>query len=153
MYIIDTNALVLLLIGIIDESLISTHKRTSIYDVDDFIELSNFIDKIENLIVLPNVWTEVDNLLNDFNGNYKYSYLVEITKAIKSSSEQYLSSLEAIDHDFFFDLGITDCLLLTIAKQNKYLITSDSKLSDYATSLGIQVYDLVKIKNLKLLNY
>lgn len=30
------------------------------------------------------------------------------------------------------------------------IITSDSMLSDYATANGIEVYDLVKIKNEKL---
>jgi hypothetical protein len=38
MILIDTNALVVLLIGLIDPKLFKTHKRVSIYEEEDFIE-------------------------------------------------------------------------------------------------------------------
>ncbi|MDF9800021.1 hypothetical protein OKW21_005284 [Catalinimonas alkaloidigena] len=59
---IDSNALVLLIIGLIDQNLIPKHKRTSIYRKKDFERLLNVIKDFNHLIVLPNIWTEVDNL-------------------------------------------------------------------------------------------
>lgn len=45
---------------------------------------------------------------------------------------------------------MTDSLILDEAKNCRLLITSDSILSDYAIANGIEVYDLVKVKNEKL---
>jgi rRNA-processing protein FCF1 len=152
MILIDTNALVVLLIGIIDPRLIKTHKRTSIYEEEDYNELISVIGKIDNLIVLPNVWTEVDNLLNNFSGNYKFKYVEEISTIIKLTTEKYISTSIATESDYFFELGVTDSILLEYAKKCKLLITSDSKLSDYAIANGIKVYDLISSRNQRFFN-
>lgn len=150
MIIVDSNALIVLLIGIIDPKLFKTHNTTSIYDEDDFNDLLNVIEDFKEIIVLPNIWTEVDNLLNSFGGNYRYQYIQKITEMIKITSEKYIDSKTGSECESFFDLGLTDSLVLQQAKFCKLLITSDSKLSDYAMAYGVKVYDLVKVKNEKL---
>ena len=149
MIIIDTNALVVLIIGLIDPKLIKNHRRTSIYTIEDYNKLLLVIGDIGRLVVLPNIWTEVDNLLNNFIG-YKYEYVVKISEIIKNTSEKYFESELATNCEAFFDLGLTDTLILECAKKCKLLITSDSKLSDYAIANGILVYDMVKERNEKL---
>jgi len=150
MILIDTNALVILIIGQIDSKLINSHRRTSIYEEQDYYDLITVIKDYKKLVVLPNVWTEVDNLLNNFGGEQKYKYIVAIKETIKSSSEKYINSLIGIDSDSFFDLGLTDSLLLNFAKECEFLITSDSSLSDYALASNIKVYDIVKNRNIRL---
>lgn len=150
MILIDTNALLILIIGLIDTELFKTHKRVSIYEKRDFEELLIAIGSIANLIVLPNVWTETDNLLNNFTGNYKYQYIQNITAVIQSTAEIYIPSTTSVMSPYFFELGLTDCLLLEQAKDCRLLVTSDSQLSDYANALGIQVYDVVKKRNERL---
>lgn len=150
MILVDSNALVVLLIGIIDPKLFKTHNATSIYDEEDFNDLLNVIEDLKKIVVLPNIWTEVDNLLNSFGGNYRYQYIQKITEMIKITSEQYIDSKTGSECESFFNLGLTDSLVLEKAKSCKLLITSDSKLSDYALAYGIKVYDLVKVKNEKL---
>jgi rRNA-processing protein FCF1 len=149
MIIIDTNALVLLLVGLIDTKLINNHRRTSIYDEEDFYDLVNIIGDISNLIVIPNIWTEVDNLLNN-SSSYKYIYIERLTETIRGTTEKYLESHTATNENSFYDLGLTDSLILQIAKSCKLLITSDSQLSDYAIANGIKVYDLVQISNQRI---
>jgi hypothetical protein len=150
MILIDTNALVILLIGLIDPKILKDHKRTSIYDETDYNNLLSAIGDLEELVVLPNVWTETDNLLNEFGGNYKYDYVQRVVEMLRLTSEQYLSSLSATLDTSFFDLGITDSLLLNHAKKCKFLITSDSLLADYARANSIKVYDLVRDRNDRL---
>lgn len=36
MILIDTNALVVLIVGLLDTGLLNRHKRTSIYEIEDF---------------------------------------------------------------------------------------------------------------------
>ncbi len=153
MILIDTNALVLLIVGLIDNDLIGKHKRTSIYDVEDFYLLIQMIGDLNQLVVLPNIWTEVDNLLNNFSGLYKHPYVEKITEIIRVTSEKYLDSVSGTEIHSFYELGLTDSLILEYAKECKFLITSDSKLSDYATAYGIKVYDIVKQKNIRLESY
>lgn len=152
MILIDTNALVVLIVGLIDTRLFKHHNRTSIYDEEDFNDLLHEIGAIEKLVVLPNVWTETDNLLNKFSGDYKTRYVGEIRKIITSTTEKFIASIKATESYTFYDLGLTDSLLLYYAKECQYLITSDSKLADYALANGISVYDMVKNKNQKLKN-
>lgn len=150
MKIIDSNALVVLLIGLMDPRLLRNHKRTSIYDENDFYELLQAIGGLKQIIILPNVWTEVDNLLNNFSGQYKYDYILTIANLIKESTEIYISSETVVERFEFYELGLTDSLILEEAKRCQLLITSDSRLSDFAIAHGIAVYDLVKAKNEKL---
>jgi hypothetical protein len=147
MILIDANALAVLLVGLVDAKLIGRHNRTSIYQEQDYYDLLSIIESFDKLIVLPNVWTEVDNLLNDFSGNHKYEYILQITETIKSTSEKYIPSLKATESDCFLDLGLTDSLLLEYSKECKLLVTGDSKLSDYANAYGVSVYDMVKSRN------
>lgn len=58
----------------------------------DFWDLLTHIPDRSSLIALPNVWTEVDNLLHQFNGTHKQLYIEKITDTIKQSSERYIES-------------------------------------------------------------
>lgn len=150
MIVIDTNALIVLLVGLIDTRLISQHKRTSIYDEQDFRDLVSVIESFDRLVVLPNVWTEVDNLLNKFSGDYKYLYMTKTCETMKASSEKYIMSLKGTESHSYYDLGLTDSLLLELAKGSELLITSDSSLSDFAIANNVKVYDIVKNRNERL---
>lgn len=147
MILIDSNALVVLIIGLVDQNLISKHKRTSIYTKKDFLDLLRVIGQFENLLVLPNTWTEVDNLLNRFSGNYKFKYIQIARNLIKRASEQYIETKSGFQNPSFWNLGLTDTLILEAGKECKLIITSDSKLSDYAQAYGINVYDMVSKRN------
>jgi hypothetical protein len=142
MKIIDANSLLVLILGLMRPSLIGTHEKTSIYDEEDFTNLLTVIEKFETLVVLPNIWTEVDNLLNRFNRGDKELYVKKIIQTIKDTSEKYLAS-STVDGKFeFYDLGLTDTLILEHGKNCDLLITSDSTLSDYARAYGIKVFDM-----------
>ena len=147
---IDSNVLVILILGLIDPNLIGKDKRTSIYEKEDFYDLLNVIGAIDKLVVLPNIWTEVDNLLNHISGSYKYQYIEKITSTIRVTSEEYVKSYVATQSQSFINLGLTDSLIMDLAKKCDFLITDDSRLSDSARANGILVYDIKSIRNEKL---
>uniref|UniRef100_UPI003593282E hypothetical protein n=1 Tax=Persicitalea sp. TaxID=3100273 RepID=UPI003593282E len=78
------------------------------------------------------------------------SYITNIVALIASATEKYLPSAKITGGYEFFNFGLTDALLLSEAQNCQLFITSDSELSDYASANGIQVYDLVRVKNEKL---
>jgi rRNA-processing protein FCF1 len=147
MKLIDTNALVVLLLGLIDPKLINSNRRTSIYEEQDFHDIILTIGQIENLIVLPNVWTETDNLLNNSIGHQKFKYIENIKYLVNNTTELYLKSASITNHNNLFELGITDSLLLSHAVNCELLITSDSTLADHARAIGVSVFDVVKNRN------
>jgi hypothetical protein len=146
----DTNALILLIVGLIDKSLISSHKRTSIYESTDFENLALLIGDLEKVVTTPNVLTEVDNLLNNFQKGHRWVYYQVLRELISKSTEKFLESKKISDLDPFFELGLTDTGVLELSKNCDFLITGDSKLADYANAFGIKVVDLVKIRNERL---
>ncbi len=150
MIFVDTNALILLIVGFIDKALISSHKRTSIYEPIDFENLTFLIGDLEKVVTTPNVLTEVDNLLNNFQKGHRWAYYQVIREIITKSSEKFLEARKVIDFDAFLQLGLTDTGILEICKNCDLLITGDSKLADYANAYGIKVVDLVKIRNNRL---
>ncbi len=150
MILIDSNSLIVIILGLMNPSLINSHSKTSIYDDEDFQNLMSTIKSIESIVVLPNIWTEVDNLLNKFSGSNKDLYIDKIINTIKSTSEKYLESILVEKKPSFYDLGLADTLILEYAKECDMLITSDSALSDYARAYGINVYDMKELKNEKL---
>lgn len=147
MILIDSNSLIVLILGLMNPRLINEHSKTSIYDEHDYQNLIDIIGDINSLVVLPNIWTEVDNILNKFSGGHRDLYVQTIINTIRQTSEIYLESQRVIDTHCFIDIGLTDTLILEYAKNCELLITSDSSLSDYARSYGIQVFDMKEFKN------
>jgi hypothetical protein len=152
MILIDANALVLLIVGTLEPDRIQKHRRTSIYDRVDYEKLCNTIGTFENLVILPNVWTEVDNLLNACNGEHKNRYVLFLKHLSASATEKYIASHQAFHTPVIYDLGLTDTLLLSYALQCDRLITADSVLADYAKAYGCSVYDLKAEKRDRLLS-
>ncbi|WP_439490352.1 PIN domain-containing protein [Algoriphagus sp.] len=150
MIFIDANALILLVVGLIDKSLISTHKRTSIFESIDFENLTFLIGSLERILTTPNVLTEVDNLLNNFQKGHRWTYYQVLKELISKSTERFIESKSNLESQAFFDLGLTDSGVLEICKECDFLITGDSKLADYANAYGIKVIDLKKIRNDRL---
>jgi len=108
------------------------------------------IETFDKLVVLPNVWTEVDNLLNKFGGERKYQYVTKTCETMKAASEKFIESILGTESDGYYNLGLTDSLLLELAKDCDLLITSDSSLSDFAVANNIKVFDTVKNRNERL---
>lgn len=150
MIFVDTNALILLVVGLIDRSLIKSHKRTSIYESIDFENLASLIGDFEKIVTTPNVLTEVDNLLNNFQKGHRWAYYQVLRELISKSSEKFIESKMIINLHPFFELGLADTGVLELSKNCDFLITGDSKLADYANAFGIKVVDLVKIRNERL---
>jgi len=98
MILIDTNALLILVLGLIDPQSINKNKRASIYDEQDFYLLLSIIKDFSNLVILPNIWTELDNLLNNLTGDNKYKYCEILKRLSLETKEEYLETTIGINH-------------------------------------------------------
>lgn len=148
MILVDTNALVIVVLGLMDIKLINSHKTTSIYEEEDFYTIMHLIDNdLKNILAIPNTLTELDNLLNSFGGSYKHIYHTTIRKILLETTEKNFTSLSVVDSPYLSMLGLTDSIILNIADHFDALITTDSLLSDVANANGITVFDMVRSRN------
>ena len=62
-YFLDTNLLVLLVVGSESRELISKHRRLRDYYAEDYDILCEFLENAKTLYVTPNTLTETSNLV------------------------------------------------------------------------------------------
>lgn len=71
---IDTNLLVLLLVGSYNEDMISNFKRTTNYTIEDYRYLKVFLTRFEKHFYTPNILTEITNLTDSINSEPNFSF-------------------------------------------------------------------------------
>ena len=154
---IDTNSLILYILGTVNPEYFADnrkHDRISAFSKKEFDFLCSIIASHQRLVSSPNVWTEVDNLCTNYiHGDDKYRYIQIMNSLISNSFEKYLETATVLtDYECFYRIGVTDSILLKLAQECKTLVTADSKLSDSAHALGINVVDLKAIATNNIFN-
>ncbi len=126
--ILDTNLLVLLIIGLTDRRFIAKHKRTRSFEVEDFELLTNALANYDQIIVTPHILTEASNLISQTDEPTTSAVRATLLKLLESQKEEFEASVEIAKHNSFLRLGLTDCAILRLIKEDISLITSDLDL-------------------------
>lgn len=157
--IIDTNALIILIVAMIEPSLVDSYKRTKSYCLEQD-DIKKLLERaaLDKLLVLPNILTEVDNILNEaFQAKYQPKYLRILEMLTQKAKEEYIPSEQAVKAGWVFrKLGITDTLIINLASQYRdkklldCVITADSDLSSCLRGYNIPTYDIKEELNKKL---
>ncbi len=135
-YIIDTNLLVLLIVGKTSDRFVGIHKRTSSYTVDDFVLLELILSDAVKIVVTPNVLSETSNLLRQFADPGR-SLIVDYFKFfVENACEVYVESASIINNKSFDRLGLTDASILSIQEKDFILLTDDLDLYLASDALG-----------------
>ncbi len=125
---IDTNLLVLLVVGRTQRSMINRHRRLKGYSESDYDALVGLLDQETKIIVTPNTLTESSNLLA-YGPPSVNSRLFETLKFMIHASEEIVVQSEvASEVPEFGWLGLTDAVLVHVASPDVPLITSDFRL-------------------------
>lgn len=128
---IDTQLLVLLVVGETDKALISKHRRTRAYRVEDYERLVRLINETDHQVfVTPNTLTETSNLLaQDRREEPDRSRIFGVLQAlIERTEEKVVESKIAARNRNFKRLGLTDAVLLEAISASNPLITTDLNL-------------------------
>ncbi len=140
-YFVDTNLLILYVVGQEDPDIIAKHGRLEDYSIDDYILLSDLIAKVGQLFVTPNTLTETCNLLGQHGDPEKTRLLERLRYIIQTSNEVTVASSAAVSNATFHRLGLADCVLCEAATRDTPLITVDFRL--YLELLGKNGEDVV----------
>ena len=135
---IDSNLLVLLIVGNVGREYIAKHRRLTAYSArDSDILVENFVDG-KTVVVTPNTLTEASNLLAQHGEPERSMFLNELRSVIEDSDEIYVESTKATNSDEYESLGLADSALLNASTPARPLVTVDFELWQAALTNGIQ---------------
>lgn len=125
---IDSNLLVLLVVGSLDKQLIARHRRLSAFTPEDFDILADLMTQVEVVFATPNTLTEASNLIAQHREPQRRDLLGELQRAIETTIEIIVPSAEASLREEFIGLGLADAALLTVVNSDRPLLTDDLQL-------------------------
>ncbi|MFD1253853.1 hypothetical protein DEVEQU_01683 [Devosia equisanguinis] len=145
--ILDTNLLLLLVVGETDKAMVDRHRRLQIYTLEDFVWVRQQVNASAGLILCPNIITETSNLIR-YSSNRDAIAIAELFKIVVGQfDETYVPSTSAVQRQEHGRLGVTDSVLLILANSMAQLITDDLDLALAADRAGADVINYNHIRD------
>lgn len=139
---IDSNVLVLYVVGSKNPELIRNIGRTANFDENDFILVSKFIEIFDYKITSPHVLTETSDLLGESN-----DFQLILQSFINLSEEKYLVSKEIAASKSYLKFGLADSAIAEISRNSYLIFTADNRFYGYLASVGIDAVSLDLLKS------
>lgn len=144
---VDTNILLLYIVGSLNLDQIARHKRTEKFSVEDFRLLSGLLRDSGGIIVTPNILSEVSNLLGYTNERTKAKLFLLFSSIVRDLKEHYVRSLAAVEVPEFLRLGLTDAAVLAFANKETTVLTDDVHLYLALQSKGVEVINFNHLRD------
>lgn len=145
--IIDSNLLVLFVVGTASRDYIAKHKRLNEFTETDYDILRRAIMQAPSVLVTPNTLTETSNLAAYIGEPARSHILGVLGQLVEACEERYLSSATAVRRPEFLRLGLTDAALLEAASGEAALLTTDLSLYLAALGKGAQAFNFNHLRD------
>jgi rRNA-processing protein FCF1 len=151
---LDSNLLLLFLVGGYSLSLIRTFKRVSDYSVQDYRLLVEFLGSFKILVVTPHVLTEVSNLANSLPQGIKTEWFRSFAELLASQGstpglrEHHIAADAIAKTREFYAFGITDAAISLISSDT-LVVTADYRLSGTLRKKGVEVLNFSDLRLLQ----
>jgi len=132
---LDTNVLLLWLVGLTDPSLFITFKRVDVFSPDDFKLLAQLLKRFQKLISTPHVLAEVSNFVDQAPQHRRRELVASLRTFAQQNKEHYEAAITLTRRDEFAALGLTDTGLAALSAE-AVVITTDFHLSARIVTLG-----------------
>ncbi|HSN88330.1 MAG TPA: PIN domain-containing protein [Thermoanaerobaculia bacterium] len=148
--ILDTNILLLHLVGRFDPSLISRFKRTAQFGKDDYLLLDRLLDRFETIVTTPGILAEVNSLSGQLPEPVRSQYFLLFSREIAAFQEDFVESRQLAALAEFVKFGLTDAGIGRVARERYLILTDDFRLSQYLGKLG---HDVVNFNHIRVLGW
>ena len=133
--VVDTQLLVLFVIGKTSRRYIDKHKNTNKFTEDDFDLLCEVVSRFTRIVVTPHTLSETSSLIRQI-GDPICSEIYAMFRRMAAMDEIYVASLTAAADPEFLRLGLTDAVLLSDGLADHPLLTADFHLHLAASRRG-----------------
>jgi hypothetical protein len=141
---LDTNLLLLYLVGIARSGDIGSHKRLKMFERRHFEILLDLIQPYKNVAVTPHCLAEVWNMIGEQSNAFDLdrAQLIEFARGfVAEAIEVYEPAKQLVERDEIRWLGIADVSQLSAALERGFAMTSaDGRLCHQAMALGIETH-------------
>jgi rRNA-processing protein FCF1 len=142
---VDTNLLVLYLVGKVNRNRIRESKRTEAYTIEDFDLLEKLISWLGGLVSTPHVLAQVSDL-TDLKGKESTAARGQFRNLVEEVEERQEAGRTIVADQCFERLGFTDAAIATLCRNNVLVLTADFDLWDTLTRRGIEVVNFHHIR-------
>lgn len=149
---IDTNILLMILVGAYSPVRIPSFKRTAAYTVADFYLAVRLVQYMAHVITTPSILTEVSNLSGQLDSKERFEYFSSFGWQIQQFLEIYVESVDVAHTDEFLRLGLTDAGIVELARRGRLILTDDLPLFHLLTSMGLPTLNFNHIRMSSLLS-
>jgi len=149
---IDTNVLLLYLVGLFDETLIQGFKRTRSqgYTREDFAVVQRLVSWFARVITTPQILAELSNLSFQMEEPRLSQYVSCVVSAVRRFHEEYVGKdciLASPRLNLLRRIGFTDFSIIEAAMKQGYLVlTDDFKAAGYLLANRCAVINLNQIR-------
>jgi hypothetical protein len=132
---LDTNVLLLWLVGLTDPDLFLTFKRVNTFNNDDFVLLARFLESFEALITTPHVLAEVSNFVDQAPPYRRKELIASLQFFAQQHAEHYETAKTLSQREEFPALALTDTGLAAMSSE-AIVVTTDFHLWGRIQALG-----------------
>lgn len=144
---IDTNILLLMVVGHTNPDQIARFKRTrNRFDREDYDRLLDFMRSFEMAVTTPHILAEASNLLSSFHGPMLHKTRAILAKTIHVATEHFDPARGLVTRPEFHFLGLTDVAIIHAATPETTVLTDDAILASALFSLGIRVHNFNQLR-------
>ena len=135
---LDSNLLLLYVIGLTDRRLIRSFKRTQAFTDGDFRLLVGLKTWFSVLVTTPHVLTEVNGLTNALKGFQKPRVRGRMSLDVATWDERHVPARDVVGTTAFAGLGLTDAALATLSQSpnGPLVMSTDGALVQFITNAG-----------------
>lgn len=144
---VDTNLLVVLLVGAVDIEQVERFKRTRSYSRDDYALLVNFVGEFQRMLATPNVLTETSNLLGQLAEPLRRRALGALGNLTGACGEAYYPSAELVLDPYFPLLGLSDTSIIRAVDRDVTVVTDDLQLYVRLSASGINAINFNHLRS------
>ena len=125
---VDTNLLLLYVIGAYRPNQIKQFKHTSTFTKEDFQLLDRLLGHFEAVATTPPILTEVSNFIGHLPSSHRRPCTALLRQLIPELDEKHQPSSTISEHDYFLQFRLADAGIADIAAGTHLVVTDDLPL-------------------------
>ncbi len=146
--ILDTNILLLLVIGTVARDHIERFRRTrDRFEREDFDLLSDSLRHFSTLVTTPHVLTETSNLISSLHEPYLSEARRVLASFITAAEEEHTASKSLVGHHAYALFGLTDTGLADAARGGTVVLTDDAPLHAFLVGIGAETWNFNHLRD------
>ena len=144
---IDTNLLVLLLVGRMNRHRIERFKRTSSYTISDYLLLEQLVAYLGGAVATPHILAQTSDL-TDMPGEEGARVRLLLASLVDISEEIFDPCSDLMKDELFVRLGLTDVGIAAVGARGRLILTADLPLQIALSARGVDAVNFAWLRPL-----